>query len=86
VFTHVVGACRLVSLQNNRTLSTLLRHEDNLKDSLIINELQHKEKKRGELRFVFIVLITDFYRAFMNVELVMSSRVDNVEEEEDVLL
>lgn len=81
-FRHVAGACPHVSLRNNRALSTLLRHEDNLKDSLIVNELQHKKKETW--RFVFFVLITDFYRAFMNVELVMKSQVDNVEE--DVLL
>jgi hypothetical protein len=81
VFTYVAGACPHVSLGNNGTLSTLLRHEDNLEDSLIVNELQHKKET---WRFVFFVLTTDFYRAFMNVELVMKSRADNVEE--DVLL
>jgi hypothetical protein len=46
VFTRVVGACLHVSLQNNRKLSTLLRHGDNLKDSLIVNELQNRKKKK----------------------------------------
>lgn len=48
-FTHVAGVCPHVSLRNNGTLSTVLRHEDNLKDSLIVNELQHKKRRVEDL-------------------------------------
>lgn len=48
-FTHVAGVCRHGSPRNNGTQSTLLRHEDNLKDNLIVNELQHKKRRDEDL-------------------------------------